>query len=84
MSKNIHTYTEKLNALWDQMRHTVEYLIKCKGIEWVETNSCGAIHASDDVAPWCWDFNAYDCAAAVDDLVLKMQREAHNDPNYTL
>lgn len=85
MPKNIHTYRAKLEALWTQMSHTVDYLIKCKGIEWVKTNGCGAIRASDDPGEWYWHFNgtADDCAAVVDDLVLKMQREEHGDPNYT-
>ena len=84
MPKNIHTYRAKLDALLSQMNHTVDYLIKCKGIEWVKTNSCGAIRTTDNL--WYWHFNgtADDCAAVVDDLVLKMQREAHNDPNYTI
>lgn len=87
MPKNIHAYRAKLDALWNQMSHTVDYIIKCKGIEWVETNSCGAICSADDPGnPWYWHFNgtADDCAAVVDDLVLKSQREAHNDPNYIL
>lgn len=86
MPKNIHTYKQKLDALWNQMNHTVDYLVKCKGIAWVEKNSCGAIRAMDDCHRWYWYFNgtADDCAAAVDDLVLKMQRVAHNDPNYTI
>ena len=90
MPKNIHTYCAKLDALWNQMSSTVDYLVRCKGIEWVESNSCGAIRAKDGIDdpddPWYWHFNgsADDCAAVVDDLVLKMQREAHGDPNYTI
>lgn len=87
MPKNIHTYRAKLDALWTQMNHTVDYLIKCEGIEWVKTNSCGAIRATDNFGnSWHWRLNstADNCAAVVDDLVLKMQRDAHNDPNYTV
>lgn len=87
MPKNIHTYKQKLDALWNQMSHTVDYLIKCKGIDWVDTNGFGAIRAADyPGAPYQWYFNAAadDCAEAVDALVLKMQREAHGDPNYTI
>ena len=85
MPKNIHTFSAKLDALWNQMSHTVDYLVKCKGIDWVESNSCGAIRTAEDSGAWYWHFNgtADDCAAVVDDLVLKMQREAHGDPNYT-
>lgn len=88
MPKNIHTYRAKLEAFWTQIRHTVDYLIKYKGIEWVESNSCGVIASGDDDPPgwYHWYFNgtADDCAAVVDDLVLKMQREEHNDPDYTV
>ena len=83
MPKNIHTYSEKLNALWDQMRHTVEYLIRCNGREWVINNCSKAIEIDNDIGvPFLGSVD--EVAAAVDDLVLKAQRKAHNDPNYTL
>ena len=84
MPKNIHTYRAKLDALWNQMSHTVDYLIKCKGIDWVEDNGCGNIRVSNDRSDWYFSGTGDECAEAVDDLVLKMQREAHNDPNYTV
>lgn len=87
MPKNIHTYRAKLDALWNQMSSTVDYIIKCKGIDWVDTNGFGCVVSVDDPrAPHQWYFNgtADDCAEAVDALVLKMQREAHGDPNYII
>lgn len=84
MPKNIHTYKAKLDALWNQMSHTVDYLVKCKGLNWVEDHNCGAICVGQDRRHWYFNGDIDECVEAVDDLVLKMQREAHNDPNYTI
>jgi len=82
MPKNIHTYREKLNALWAEMCHTVEYLIRSEGLEWVADN-CSEVIEVDHGSGIRFSGTADDIAAAVDDLVLKAQRKAHNDPDFT-
>lgn len=82
MPKNIHTYRAKLDALWSQMRHTVEYLIRSEGREWVAGN-CSEVIEVDYDGIIHFSGTADDVAAAVDALVLKAQRKAHNDPGYT-
>lgn len=83
MSKNVHTYREKLNALWAEMCHTVEYLIRSEGLEWVADNCSEVIEVGHGKGVR-FSGTADDVAMAVDELVLKAQRKAHNDPNYTL
>jgi len=83
MPKNIHTYYAKLEALWTQMRHTVEYLIRSEGLDWVDDNCGAVIYVSDPKIGVAFLGTADEVAVAVDDLVLKSQRKAHNDPNYT-
>ena len=80
--KNIHTYCAKLEALWTQMRHTVEYLIRSEGLDWVLDN-CGGVIEVGYSGGFHFFGTADDVAMAVDELVLKAQRKAHNDPNYT-
>ena len=83
MSKNIHTYHAKLEALWSQMRHTVEYVIRCQGREWVADN-CSEVIEVDYDGIIHFSGTADDVAMAVDALVLKGLRKTHNDPNYTI
>lgn len=83
MPKNIHTYRAKLDALWTQMRHTVEYLIRSEGLDWVIDNCSEVIEVGYDSGVH-FSSDADDVAMAVDALVLKAQRKAHNDPNYTV
>ena len=83
MPKNIHTYRAKLDALWTQMRHTVEYLIRSEGLDWVLDNCSEVIEVGHDSGVH-FSGDADDVAMAVDALVLKAQRKAHNDPNFTL
>lgn len=83
MMNNIHTYREKLNALWAEMCHTVEYLIRSEGLEWVADN-CSEVIEVGHGSGIRFSGTADDVAAAVDDLVLKAQRKAHNDPNYII
>lgn len=83
MPKNIHTYREKLDKLWTQMSHTVEYLIHSNGLEWVANNCSEVIDVSEPEIGVAFSGTADDVAMAVDALVLKAQRKAHNDPNYT-
>ena len=82
MSKNAHTYTEKLNVLWDQMCHTCEYLIRSNGRDWFIDN-CSEVIKVDYDNFIHFSGTADETAAAVDELVLKAQRKWHNDPNYT-
>ena len=84
MPKNIHTYREKLNALWAEMCHTVEYLIRSEGLEWVADNCSEVIEVDYNGGVFHFAGTADDVAAAVDELVRKAQRMAHNDPNYTI
>ena len=83
MPKNIHTYRAKLDALWTQMRHTVKYLIRDAGLGWVANNSSEVIEVGRD-GRVSFSGTADDVAMAVDELVRKAQRMAHNDPNFTL
>lgn len=83
MSKNVHTYREKLNALWAEMRHTVKYFIRDAGLGWVANNCSEVIEVGRD-GRVSFSGTADDVAMAVDELVRKAQRMAHNDPNYTL
>lgn len=84
MSKNVHTYRAKLDALWSQMRHTVEYVIRSQGLEWVADNCSEVIDVSEPKIGVVFSGTADDVATAVDDLVLKGLRKTHNDPNYTI
>ena len=82
MPKNNHTYRAKLDALWTQMRHTVEYLIRSEGLDWVLDNCSEVIEVGHDSGVH-FSGTADDIAMAVDSLVLKAQRKAHNDPDFT-
>ena len=84
MPKNIHTYRAKLDALWTQMRHTVEYLIRSNGLEWVAGNCSEVIEVDYNSGVFHFAGTADDVAMAVDALVLKGLRKTHNDPNYTI